>query len=121
MPAKVYTEQDTSLEPLSGKTLAVIGYGSQGHAHAQSLRDSGCNVIIGLYPGSKSRPVAVEDGFEVYVTSEATSKADDIMIVLTCGKLRFLKTICFLTLLRVRLSSSAMVLQYAISLRRLRM
>ena len=80
MPAKVYTEQDTSLEPLSGKTLAVIGYGSQGHAHAQSLRDSGCNVIIGLYPGSKSRPVAEEDGFEVYDTGEATSKADVIMI-----------------------------------------
>ena len=64
MPAKVYTEQDTSLEPLSGKTLAVIGYGSQGHAHAQSLRDSGCKVIIGLYPGSKSRAVAEEDGGE---------------------------------------------------------
>ena len=80
MPAKVYTEQDTSLEPLSGKTLAVIGYGSQGHAHAQSLRDSGCKVIIGLYPGSKSRPVAEEDGFEVYDTGEATAKADVIMI-----------------------------------------
>lgn len=80
MPAKVYTEQDTSLEPLSGKTLAVIGYGSQGHAHAQSLRDSGCRVIIGLYPGSKSRGVAEEDGFEVYDSGEATAKADVIMI-----------------------------------------
>ena len=80
MPAKVYTQEDTSLEPLSGKTLAVIGYGSQGHAHAQSLRDSGCKVIIGLYPGSKSREVAQEDGFEVYDSGEATAKADIIMI-----------------------------------------
>ena len=80
MPAKVYTQEDTSLEPLSGKTLAVIGYGSQGHAHAQSLRDSGCKVIIGLYPGSKSREVAQEDGFEVYDSGEATAKADVIMI-----------------------------------------
>ena len=80
MPAKVYTQEDTSLEPLSGKTLAVIGYGSQGHAHAQSLRDSGCKVIIGLYPGSKSRAVAEEDGFEVYDSGEATAKADVIMI-----------------------------------------
>jgi ketol-acid reductoisomerase len=80
MPAKVYTQEDTSLEPLSGKTLAVIGYGSQGHAHAQSLRDSGCKVIIGLYPGSKSREVAEQDGFEVYDSGEATAKADVIMI-----------------------------------------
>ncbi len=80
MPAKVYTEQDTNLEPLSGKTLAVIGYGSQGHAHAQSLRDSGCKVIIGLYPGSKSRTVATEDGFEVLDSGDAIAKADVIMI-----------------------------------------
>jgi ketol-acid reductoisomerase len=80
MPAKVYTQEDTSLEPLSGKTLAVIGYGSQGHAHAQSLRDSGCKVIIGLYPGSKSREVAEQDGFEVFDSGEATAKADVIMI-----------------------------------------
>jgi len=80
MPAKVYTQEDTSLEPLSGKTLAVIGYGSQGHAHAQSLRDSGCKVIIGLYPGSKSREVAEQDGFQVYDSGEATAKADVIMI-----------------------------------------
>ena len=80
MPAKVYTEQDTSLEPLSGKTLAVIGYGSQGHAHALSLRDSGCKVIIGLYPGSKSIAVAEEDGFQVFDSGEATAKADVIMV-----------------------------------------
>jgi ketol-acid reductoisomerase len=80
MPAKVYTEQDTSLEPLSGKTLAVIGYGSQGHAHALSLRDSGCKVIIGLYPGSKSKAVAEADGFEVFDSGQATAKADVIMV-----------------------------------------
>ena len=66
MPAKIYTEKDASLEPLKGKTCAVIGFGSQGHAHALNLRDSGVNVIIGLYPGSKSRKVAEEKGLKVY-------------------------------------------------------
>lgn len=80
MPAKVYTEKDADRKILKKKTLAVIGYGSQGHAHAQNLRDSGYKVIIGLYPKSKSREVAAKQGFKVYDTAEAVKKADVIMV-----------------------------------------
>jgi ketol-acid reductoisomerase len=80
MPAKVYTDQDADLGVFSNKTLAVLGYGSQGHAHALNLKDSGCRVIIGLYPGSKSRAVAEQHGFEVYDTGEAVRHADVIMV-----------------------------------------
>ncbi len=80
MPAKVYTEKDADRAILKDKTLAVIGYGSQGHAHAQNLKDSGYKVIIGLYPKSKSREVAEKQGFKVYDTAEAVSKADVIML-----------------------------------------
>jgi ketol-acid reductoisomerase len=66
MPAKVYTTKDADLKVIKNKTLAVIGYGSQGHAHARNLKDSGCNVIIGLYKGSKSVEVAKKNGFKVY-------------------------------------------------------
>ena len=69
--AKMYYEKDCNLKVLSGKTVAVIGYGSQGHAHAQNLRDSGVNVIIGLYEGSKSAVKAREDGFTVLNSGEA--------------------------------------------------
>ncbi|MGH7995006.1 MAG: ketol-acid reductoisomerase [Opitutaceae bacterium] len=82
MPAKVYTDQDADLGVLQNKTLAVLGYGSQGHAHALNLKDSGCKVIIGLYPGSKSRAVAQEHGFEVFDTAEAVRRADVIMVAL---------------------------------------
>jgi ketol-acid reductoisomerase len=80
MPAKVYTEKDADLRAISGKTLAVIGYGSQGHAHARNLKDSGQNVLIGLYAKSKSRAVAEADGFEVVSNAEAVQRADVIMI-----------------------------------------
>ena len=80
MPAHVYTDKDADLTLLANKTLAIIGYGSQGHAHAQNLKDSGCNVIIGLYAGSKSIEVAKSQGFEVYETEEAVQKADVIML-----------------------------------------
>lgn len=80
MPAKVYTNKDADLRVLKKKTLAIIGYGSQGHAHAQNLKDSGLNVIIGLYKKSKSAPVARKQGFKVYETAEAVKKADVIMI-----------------------------------------
>lgn len=79
--AKMYYDADCNLGLLDGKTVAIVGYGSQGHAHAQNLRDSGVNVIIGLYEGSKSAEVAKEDGFEVYNTDEATKKADLVMIL----------------------------------------
>ena len=82
MAVKIYTEKDADLGVLKGKTCAVIGFGSQGHAHALNLKESGVNVIIGLYKGSKSVPVAKEYGFEVYETAEAVKKADVIMIAL---------------------------------------
>jgi ketol-acid reductoisomerase len=80
MAAKVYTDKDADLGALKNKTVAVIGFGSQGHAHAMNLKDSGVKVIIGLYKGSKSVPVAKEKGFEVLETAEAVKKADVIMI-----------------------------------------
>ena len=80
MPAKIYTDEDTDLSALEGKTCAVIGFGSQGHAHALNLKESGINVIIGLYAGSKSRAVAEEKGFEVYDTGEAVAKGDVVMV-----------------------------------------
>ncbi len=82
MPAKVYTDKDADLSIFQGKTLAVLGFGSQGHAHALNLKESGCNVIIGLYEGSKSIAVAKEKGFEVYPTAEAVKRADVIFVAL---------------------------------------
>ena len=79
-PARIITDSETSLDTLQGKTLAVIGFGSQGHAHALNLKESGCKVIIGLYPGSKSRAVAADLGFEVMDTAEAVKAADVIFI-----------------------------------------
>ena len=79
---KMYYEKDCNLDVLNGKKIAIIGYGSQGHAHALNLRDSGCDVIIGLRKGGKSWPVAEKDGFEVYTVPEATQKADIIMILI---------------------------------------
>ena len=79
---KMYYEKDCNLDVLNGKKIAIIGYGSQGHAHALNLRDSGCDVIIGLRKGGKSWPVAENDGFEVYTVPEATQKADIIMILI---------------------------------------
>jgi ketol-acid reductoisomerase len=80
--AKVYHDKDADLGALKGKTLAVLGFGSQGHAHALNLKESGCNVIIGLYDGSKSIPVAQEKGFEVVNTAEAVRRADVIFVAL---------------------------------------
>ena len=80
MPAKVYTQKEAKVTAIKKKTLAVIGYGSQGHAHALNLKESGCNVIIGLYKGSKSIKVAKRQGFEVVEVAEATKRADVIMI-----------------------------------------
>jgi ketol-acid reductoisomerase len=82
MPAKVYTEKDANPAVLKDKTLAVLGFGSQGHAHALNLKESGFQVIIGLYEGSKSIPVAQEKGFEVFSTAEAVRRADVIMVAL---------------------------------------
>ena len=80
--AKIYYQEDCDLSYLKGKTIAVIGYGSQGHAHALNAKESGCNVIIGLYEGSKSWAKAEAQGFEVYTAAEAAKKADIIMILI---------------------------------------
>lgn len=81
MPAKMYYEKDAELNVLQGKTIAIIGYGSQGHAQAQNLRDSGLKVIIGLRPG-KSWKTAEEDGFEVVTVDKAAHRADVIQILM---------------------------------------
>jgi len=82
MPAKVYTDKNADLKVLQNKTLAVLGFGSQGHAHALNLKDSGLNVIIGLYEGSKSIAVAREKGFQVFSTGEAVKRADVIFVAI---------------------------------------
>jgi len=79
---KVYREEDANLSILKDKVIAVIGYGSQGHAHALNLRDSGLNVIVGLRPGGPSYERAKKDGFEPLSVKEACEKADIIMILL---------------------------------------
>src|SRR4051812_5687391 len=81
MPKRFY-EKDGSLAPLSGKTVAIIGYGSQGHAHALNLRDSGINVVVGLYEGSKSKSKAEAAGLKVLSVAEATKAADFMMVLL---------------------------------------
>src|SRR5258707_12089010 len=80
MPAKIYSDKDGDLKVLKNKTVAVIGFGSQGHAHALNLKESGVKVIIGLYPGSKSIPAARKLGFQVYNAAEAVKKADVIFV-----------------------------------------
>ncbi len=87
MPAKIYTDKDADLGVLKGKTCAVIGFGSQGHAHALNLKDSGVKVIIGLYAKSKSRAVAADQGFEVFDTAEAVEKADVIFVAVPDTKI----------------------------------
>ncbi len=82
MAQRMFYEQDCNLSLLDGKTIAVIGYGSQGHAHALNAKESGCNVIIGLYEGSKSWAKAEKQGFEVFTAAEAAKKADIIMILI---------------------------------------
>jgi len=81
MPKRYY-EQDGSLTPLQGKTIAIIGYGSQGHAHALNLRDSGLQVVVGLHAGSKSKGKAEGAGLRVLSVGEATKAADFIMVLL---------------------------------------
>ncbi|SEI16069.1 MULTISPECIES: ketol-acid reductoisomerase [unclassified Leifsonia] len=79
--AEIYYDKDADLSIIQGKKVAVIGYGSQGHAHAQNLRDSGVEVVIGLKEGSKSKPKAEEAGFRVLSASEAAAWADVIVIL----------------------------------------
>jgi ketol-acid reductoisomerase len=78
----MYYDTDANLDLLAGKTIAIIGYGSQGHAHALNLKDSGINVIVGLYPGSKSTAKAEEAGLKVHSVADAAKAADFIMVLL---------------------------------------
>ena len=80
--AKMFYEKDTNLDLLKGKRVAVIGYGSQGHAHALNLHESGIDVVVGLYEGSKSADRAREAGLEVATVAEATKMADVVMVLL---------------------------------------
>ncbi|MGN1315244.1 MAG: ketol-acid reductoisomerase [Lachnospiraceae bacterium] len=84
--SRIYYQEDCNISMLEGKTIAIIGYGSQGHAHALNAKESGCKVIIGLYEGSKSWDKAVKQGFEVYTAAEAAKKADVIMILINDEK-----------------------------------
>ena len=80
--ARIFYQEDCNLSLLDGKKIAIIGYGSQGHAHALNLKESGCDVIIGLYEGSKSWAKAEKQGFKVYTAAEAAKQADIIMILI---------------------------------------
>ena len=80
--AKMYYDSDANLDLLNGKTVAIIGYGSQGHAHALNLKDSGVNVIVGLYEGSRSKPKAEAEGLTVKSVADASKAADFISVLL---------------------------------------
>ncbi len=82
MPAKIYYDKDADLSLLKDKTIAILGYGSQGHGHAQNLRDSGCKVIVAELPGTRNYALAVEHGFQPLSTAEAVARADIVTILL---------------------------------------
>ncbi|MBQ4128472.1 MAG: ketol-acid reductoisomerase [Ruminococcus sp.] len=86
MANRIFYQQDCDLQKLSGKTVAIIGYGSQGHAHALNLKESGVDVVVGLYEGSKSWAKAEAQGLKVMTSSEATKVADIIMILINDEK-----------------------------------
>src|SRR4051812_3965495 len=82
MPATMFYDQDADLALLKGKTIAIIGYGSQGHAQAQNLRDSGCDVVVGQRPGSANHDQAVKDGFKPVSAAEAAVQGDLVNVLL---------------------------------------
>jgi len=82
MPAKIFYDQDADLGLIKGKKIAIIGYGSQGHAHALNLKDSGQEVVVGLYKGSKSWARAEKDGLKVTTVNDAAAAGDIVMILL---------------------------------------
>ena len=82
MAARIFYQEDCNLSALEGQKIAIIGYGSQGHAHALNLKESGCDVIVGLYEGSRSWAKAEAQGFQVYTAAEAAKQADVIMILI---------------------------------------
>ena len=112
-PAKVYKEKDANKNVLKNKTLAVIGYGSQGHAHALNLKDSGYNVVVGLYPKSKSIEVAKKQGFKVLPTADAVKAADVIMVAVPDMRQRtYMKRTSLRILRRARRSYSSTDFRY---------
>ena len=86
MPAKIYYDKDADLSLLKDMTLSILGYGSQGHAHAQNLRDSGLNVLVAELPGSANYELAVKDGFQPVSAEEATDKGDMVTILLPAAR-----------------------------------
>jgi len=82
MPVKIFYDKDADLSLLKNKTVAILGYGSQGHAHAQNLRDSGCTVVVAELPGTPNYELALKDGFQPLSTEEATKRGDIITILL---------------------------------------
>src|SRR5688572_1622001 len=82
MPATIYYDNDADLSFLKGKTIAILGYGSQGHAQAQNLRDSGLSVVVGQRPGSPNYDLAVKDGFKPVSAEDATKQADLVNVLL---------------------------------------
>src|SRR6184192_1599390 len=88
MGAHIYTEADAPMEPLRGKKISVIGYGSQGHAHALNARDSGLDVMVGLYQGSKSWAQAEQAGLQVAEVADAARQADVIVMLIPDEKQR---------------------------------
>src|SRR5262245_57475676 len=82
MPATIYYDADADLSVLKNKTIAILGYGSQGHAHAQNLRDSGCKVIVGQRPGGPNYDLAVSHDFKPLPLEDATKQADIVNILL---------------------------------------
>src|SRR5205823_14860454 len=88
MTAHVYTQADAPIDPLKGKKIAVIGYGSQGHAHALNAHDSGLDVIVGLYQGSKSWDAAEKAGLRVAEVADAARQADVIVMLVHDEKQR---------------------------------
>ena len=86
MAVKIYYQEDCNMSLLEDQTIAILGFGSQGHAQALNLKESGCNVIVGLYEGSKSWAKAEAQGFKVYTAAEAAKRADVIMILINDEK-----------------------------------
>ena len=79
---KLYSDKEANIKPLKGKTIAIIGYGSQGHAHAQNLRESGLKVIVGQRKGSPNHTLAVKHGFKPVTAAQATQKGDLVAILM---------------------------------------
>src|ERR1700754_4930646 len=88
MAAHVYTEAEAPIDPLKGKRIAVIGYGSQGHAHALNAHDSGLDVIVGLYPGSQSAEKARAAGLHVLDVADAVRQSDVVVMLIPDEKQR---------------------------------